>query len=164
MIIIGIDPGFSGGIASVSMSGKTVHAFLMPSFKVGKKTELDGPRIVAYLEKRKSAIEHIYIEKVGAMPGQGVVSMFRFGEGFGFLKGICAGLHLPHTLVHSTSWKKVMCRDLPKAKGVSILVAKRLWPNVDLLPTPRSKKPSDGLADALCIAEYGRRQLIGEKQ
>jgi len=157
-MIVGIDPGLSGALAYIS--DKVIHVRSMPTLKSTKtKRMMDEQKICQFLEKRKDAIRHVFIEKVSAMPGQGVTSMFNFGTGWGLLRGICVGLHLPYTLVHPITWKKVICRDMPKGKDVSILIAKRLWPNVSLHPTDRSKKDSDGMADALCIAEYGRRLL-----
>lgn len=160
MRVLGIDPGLSGAIAAVGLGGKA-SVWPMPSLKIDKsKRALDEHAICQYLEERKSKILHVFIEKVAAMPGQGVVSMFTFGAGWGLLRGICVGLHLPYTLVAPTTWKKVMCRDLPKGKDVSILVAKRMWPNVSLKPTRKCEKDSDGMADALCIAGYGATQTI----
>lgn len=161
MIVIGIDPGLKGAVASISTSGQVIRVFRMPIIKVGKKNVIDANLLCNFFEKRAKAIRHIFIERVHSMPGQGVASCFTFGMGYGILQGLCAGLHLPHTLVLPTTWKKVMCRDVPKGKGASILVAKRMWPDVNLLPTPKSKKDDHGIADALCIAEYGRRTIIG---
>ena len=163
-LTIGIDPGLSGAIASIHDRG-LVYVRSMPTLKATKTKEtLDEQRICQFLEVRKNSIKHVFIEKVSAMPGQGVTSMFRFGTGWGILRGICTGLHLPYTLVHPTTWKKVICRDMPKgSKDVSIIVAKRIWPDISLLPTPRSRKDSNGMADALCIAEYGRRTLAGRE-
>ena len=159
MIIVGIDPGLKGAIATLSNGRPAVR--IMPTLKMGKsKLTLDERLIFQILKRRAEAIEHVFIEKVSAMPGQGVTSCFNFGCGWGVLRGICVGLQLPYTLVHPTTWKRVMCKDMPKgSKDTSIIIAKRLWPDVNLRPTPRSRKDSDGLADALLIAEYGRRLL-----
>ena len=161
-IIVGIDPGQKGAIAHISTSGRAI-AFPMPTLLITKsKRILDEVKICHFLEQRKKSIRHIFIEKVASMHGQGVSSTFTFGTGYGILRGICVGLHLPYTLVHSRTWKRIICMDMPKgSKDVSIIVAKRIWPNTNLCPTPRSKD-SDGMADALCIAEYGRRSLLGE--
>jgi len=159
MMIIGIDPGMKGAIAFRRGRGVTVRP--LPVLRVTKnKRAVDEVTVRQILEHRRSAIQHVYIEKVQSMPGQGIASAFNFGAGWGLLRGICVGLHLPYTLVHPTTWKRVMCKDMPKGtKDVAILVAKRLFPDVSLKRTARSTKDDDGLADALCIAEYGRRQL-----
>jgi len=95
------------------------------------------------------------VEKVGAMPGQGVVSMFNFGKSAGFIEGVLSAYHISYILVPPQRWKKEF--DLHSDKQQSIDVCKRLFPDVNLLPTPRCKKPSDGMAEALLIAEYARR-------
>lgn len=162
MIIIGIDPGLDGAIAT--MSGSRITVRIMPTLKSTKtKRILDENKICQFLEQRRKVIGHVFVEKVHAMPGQGVTSTFNFGAGWGIIWGILVGLHIPRSLVHPATWKKVICKDMPKgSKDASIIVAKRLWPDVSLLPTPRCRKDSDGMADALCIAEYGKR-LLKEK-
>jgi len=159
LITIGIDPGFGGALAIVG-KGRAV-AKPMPTLNLTKtKKTLDENQICKLLEKHREITQHIFIEKVSAMPKQGVTSTFNFGAGWGILRGICVGLHIPYTLVLPTTWKRVMCRDMPKgSKDVSIIVAKRLWPDINLLRTPKCRKEDDGMADALCIAEYGRRML-----
>lgn len=161
LIIVGIDPGLDGAFATVNPKcPSVVGARRMPTLQASKtKREIDEREVVKYLARRCAAIEHVFIEKVSAMKGQGVTSCFNFGAGWGLLRGICAALYLPYTLVHPATWKKVMCRDLASGKEASIIVAKRLWPHINLKATPRSKKDHDGMADALCIAEWGRRQL-----
>jgi len=161
MIIVGIDPGLKGAIAFIGK--KKVKVIPLPTLKLTKtKNCLDENRIRDYLHKYKTKISCVFIEKSQAMPKQGSVSMFNYGTGWGQLRGICCGLYLPYTLVHPKTWKKVMCKDMPASKEVSIITAKRLWPRVNLLPTKKSRKDSDGMADALCIAEYGKRSLLGD--
>ena len=159
MIVAGIDPGLSGAIA-FNKDGK-IKIFTMPTLKITKTKNAIDENIVRYY-LRKYDLDHVFIEKVGAMPGQGVTSMFNFGCGYGILRGICVGLALSYTLITPQAWKKVICAGMPKSKEASIIIAKRIWPKINLLPTPRSRKNSDGMADAVCIAEYGRRMLMGE--
>jgi len=161
MIIVGLDPGLKGAVAFVKGEKARVH--IMPTLKMTKsKNAIDEQKVREILEKWK--VGHVFIEKSQAMPKQGGVSMFNYGTGYGLLRGICVGLRLPYTLVHPRTWKKVICKDMPKSKEASIIAAKRLWPEINLLPTTRSRKESDGMADALCIAEYGRRLLMGESK
>jgi len=156
LIIIGIDPGLDGAIAAIF--GSHVGVRVMPTLQSSKsKRMIDEREVVRYLERRQDSIGHVFIERVGAMPGQGVTSCFTFGCGWGIIRGICAALHLPYTLVHPVTWKKVVCRDMSQGKDAAIIVAKRLWPDVSLRRSDRSKKDHDGMADALCIAEWGRR-------
>ncbi len=160
-MIIGIDPGLAGAIASIH--SERVRIRPMPTLQSTKsKRQIDEHEVCRYLEHRSSAIRHVFIEKVNAMKGQGVSSMFNFGCGWGILRGICVGLHLPYTLVHPATWKKALCRDTGHGKEISIIVAKRLFPLVNLRASHRSKKDHDGMADALLIAEWGNRQLRGE--
>lgn len=161
-MIVGIDPGLDGAIAFLLDSGSPTRVQPMPTLKETKtKRGLDEQMIVQLLDHRKEAITLVVIEKAQSMPHQGVSSCFNYGAGWGLLRGICAGLRLSYTLVHPTTWKKTMCKDAGKGKDASIIVAKRLWPTINLLPTPRSRKDHDGMADALLIAEYGRRSLGG---
>jgi len=161
-MIVGIDPGLKGAVAFISSKGIKAKVIQMPTLKLTKsKNIIDEHQLCNYLRGYMIQTQHVFIEKVNAMPGQGVTSMFNFGAGWGLIRGICVGLGLSYTLVHPKTWKKVICKDMPSSKDVSIIIAKRIWPNVSLLPTERSKKDSDGMADALCIAEYGRRTLIG---
>ena len=164
-MIIGIDPGNEGAIAT--LSNRPARVRMMPTLKETKSRRVyDEQKIRQFLEQRKKAIQHVFIEKVGVRPGEGAVGAMSFGTGYGILRGICIGLHIPYTLVLPASWKRTICKgmntDVKKSKQASIIIAKRLWPDISLLPTPRCKNESDGMADALCIAEYGRRTLMGQ--
>lgn len=156
-----MDNGLDGGIAFVNE--KVRGAVPMPV--IGKKglgkREYDLSAIVELLKKQEPT--HAFIEKAQAMPGQGVSSMFSIGKGYGCMIGVCAGLGIPYTLVHPKTWQKVMFLDLPKAdtKALSLIVCQRLFPSLSLKASDRCSKAHDGMTDALCIAEYGRRLLSG---
>ena len=94
------------------------------------------------------------VEKVGAMPGQGVVSMFNFGHNLGLIEGLLQANKIPYQLVPPQTWKKEF--SLTGDKQKSIEVCKKLFPDISLLATPRSRKESDGMAEALLMAEYAR--------
>lgn len=94
------------------------------------------------------------LEHVGAMPGQGVTSMFSFGENFGFIKGLLAANELPYELVRPQKWKKEFGIS---GKNQSVEVCKRLFPSVSLRRTEKCRKDHDGMAEALLMAEYARR-------
>jgi crossover junction endodeoxyribonuclease RuvC len=98
------------------------------------------------------------VEKVGAMPGQGVTSMFSFGQSYGFVWGVLTALGIGYQLVPPTLWKREFGLLHTEKQG-SVDVAKRLFPGVSLLPTDRCRKDSDGMSDALLIAEYARRKF-----
>lgn len=150
MIIAGIDPGKSGGIATIDESG-LISVTAMPI--AGKM--YDGPRINEFIRR----VDLVVIEKVSARPGQGVTGMFNFGMGYGMLQGICLGAGIPYELVRPQEWKNLVLKGTPKDKDAAIAYCRHRFPSVSLLPTPKCTKPSDGIADALCLMEYGRRMF-----
>ena len=109
MIIFGIDPGVSGAI-SVLENKKVIEVFDMPTMIDGKKNkrQVNGAQITNIIKKKLSDDKEVVVvvEHVNAMPGQGVTSMFNFGQSFGVIKGICAALSLPIYFVRPTKWKK----------------------------------------------------------
>jgi crossover junction endodeoxyribonuclease RuvC len=151
--IIGIDPGLSGGIAVIHSDGRVI-AEPMPVVETAKGKELDEQELISLLQV--DLWPKVFIERVHAMPKQGVVSMFTFGVGWGLVRGICAGLGLSYELVRPQEWQKAMLEGHPK--GSEYLVASRLFPGTDWRASPRCKKAHDGMVDAALIAEYGRRK------
>ena len=140
---IGIDPGKSGALALLTEDGQcTVVPFQESAYTAILKAA-SGPSSVCCLEK------------VGAMPGQGVVSMFNFGHNLGYIEGLLQAFDIPYQLVPPQTWKKEFC--VTSDKNTSIEVCRKLFPHVCLLPTARSRKPSDGMAEAMLLAEYARR-------
>ena len=109
MKIIGIDPGLSGAIA-VLENNKVLNMFDMPVMSEGKKNkrQLNSALLVALIKENveNSKEVSVVVEQVNAMPGQGVTSMFNFGQTFGAIKGICAALELPIFFVRPSKWKK----------------------------------------------------------
>ena len=109
MKIIGIDPGLSGAIA-VLENNKVIKIFDIPVMSEGKKNkrQLNSALLVNLLKEniQKDEDVTVVVEQVNAMPGQGVTSMFNFGQTFGALKGICAALELPIFFVRPSKWKK----------------------------------------------------------
>lgn len=99
----------------------------------------------------------VCLEHVHAMPKQGVSSMFSFGVNFGFIQGVLMAFGMPYELVTPQKWKKEF--SVTAEKNTSIEVAKRLFPNADLMRTSRCKKENDGIAEALLLAEYARRKF-----
>ena len=141
---IGIDPGKSGALALLTEDGHcTVVPFQESAYTAILKAA-SGPSSVCCLEK------------VGAMPGQGVVSMFNFGHNLGYIEGLLQAFDIPYQLVPPQTWKKEFC--VTSDKNTSIEVCRKLFPHVCLLPTSRSRKPSDGMAEAMLLAEYARRR------
>ena len=109
MKIIGIDPGLSGAIAILE-NNKVLNIFDIPVMSEGKKNkrQLNSALLVTLLKENINKEEEVavVVEQVNAMPGQGVTSMFNFGQTFGALKGICAALELPIYFVRPSKWKK----------------------------------------------------------
>ena len=97
------------------------------------------------------------LEHVGSMPGQGVTSMFHFGENFGFIQGVLRAYKIPFELVRPQKWKKEF--SITGDKNSSIQVCKRLFPEVSLFRTSKCKKEDDGMAEFLLMAEFARRKL-----
>ena len=111
MLVIGIDPGISGSICFFQ-NGKILDVVEMPTMTEGKKNkkQVNGSQIYNEISKRINMADgqdiRIVIEQVSAMPGQGVTSMFNFGQSFGILKGICSAMQLPMYFVRPAKWKK----------------------------------------------------------
>lgn len=152
-IIIGIDPGLSGAIAELDRG--TILVSDMPTFSVtrGKKTRrfVDPVQLTILLRDLFNP-DHIILEEVAAMPGNGAVSMFSFGRSFGVVEGVIGALGIPITYVRPAVWKRAM--GLTADKGQSQLLATRLFP-LDAGQWPLKKH--DGRAEAALLAEYGRR-------
>lgn len=147
-VFIGIDPGKNGGIAVIlNEVGKAVITLPYSDEQLR--------HIVSHYSRSNRVT--CCLEKVGAMPGQGVVSMFNFGKSYGYIKGVLESFSIPYQEIPPQKWKKEF--GLNSDKAASVEVCKRLFPFVDLLATPRCKKPHDGMAEALLLAEYARRKL-----
>jgi len=165
MIIFGIDPGVSGAIC-VLKKGKIINVYEMPTMIDGKKNkrQVNGAEVTniflkeiknqqqkeldneqTFADSAKVAVEH-----VTAMPGQGVTSMFNFGQSFGAIKGICAALKLPIYFVRPTKWKKHF--NLIKTnKDASRTKVIEIYPNIS---SELSRKKDSNKADAILIARY----------
>jgi crossover junction endodeoxyribonuclease RuvC len=120
MLIAGIDPGLSGAVAFLdAASGAVIDIADMPTLALSRggknKRELDAHSLARLIRERP--IDHAFIEAVGAMPGQGVSSVFSFGESFGVLIGILAALEVPMTFVAPATWKRAL--GVPAAKDAA---------------------------------------------
>lgn len=154
MGVLGVDPGLQGGLAIRAKEGLIYEPMPVAG------GELDLAALTRWLKAHRNEIQMAYVEKVSAMPKQGVSSTFKFGDGFGSVKGILAALGIPFELVGPQKWMKVMHAgikpDLP-SKERSQLAASRVFPAISFLATERSKKPHEGMVEASLIAEYGWR-------
>ena len=153
MRVIGIDPGLSGAIA-VLKDKKIQEIFDVPVMPEGKKNkrQLNSAQLVKLLKDIISDNEEVavIVENVSAMPGQGVTSMFNFGQTFGAIKGICAALGLPIFFVRPAKWKKHF--DLiNSSKDASRTKAIEMYPS---LSDQLSKKKDVNKSDAILIARF----------
>ena len=153
MIIVGIDPGLSGAIAILE-NNKVVKLFDMPVMAEGKKNkkQLNSAQLVNIIKDNISSAEHIavVVEQVNAMPGQGVTSMFNFGQTFGAIKGVCAALKLPIFFVRPSKWKKYF-ELINSSKDSSRTKVIEMYPS---LSNQLSKKKDVNKSDAILIARF----------
>ena len=157
MIYVGVDPGKKGGYAVISadLSGKQ-RVEVFPWDDDGFAREM--VRWCGDFAAQEGGGLVACVEKVGAHPGQGVTSMFTFGQGFGYILGVLAALGIGVQLVPPGTWKKEFSL-IGKDKAASVEVCKRLFPGVDLRPTEKCRKDSDGMAEALLLACYAQRHF-----
>ena len=155
MLIIGIDPGISGSICFLK-DGKIIDVIEMPTMTEGKKNkrQVNGSQIYNEILKRINEAENqeirVVIEQVSAMPGQGVTSMFNFGQSFGILKGICSAMQLPMYFVRPAKWKKYF-NLLNSEKDASRTRAIEIFP---YFSSQLSRKKDSNKADAILIASF----------
>ena len=155
MLIIGIDPGISGSICFLE-DGIIKDVIEMPTMIEGKKNkkQVNGSQIYNEISFRIKTYEKknikVVIEQVSAMPGQGVTSMFNFGQSFGILKGICSAMQLPIYFVRPAKWKKYF-NLINSEKDASRTRAIEIFP---YFSSNLSKKKDSNKADAILIASY----------
>ena len=153
MIIIGIDPGISGAI-SVLENKKVLEVYDTPTMIDGKKNkrQINSAQVSNIIKERLNSQKEVVVvvEQVNAMPGQGVTSMFNFGQSFGVIKGICAALGLPIYFVRPTKWKKHF--NLIKTnKDASRTKVIEVYPEIS---GKLHRKKDSNRADAILIALY----------
>ena len=153
MRIIGIDPGIQGALAILD-NEKVIDIVDLPVMSDGKKNkkQLNGAYLSDYLKKHILNIENtvVVVEQVNAMPGQGVTSMFNFGQTFGVIKGICAALKIPIYFVRPSKWKKHFdlirsSKDASRTKVIEMYAS---------LSNLLSKKKDVNKSDAILIAKF----------
>ena len=145
MFYIGIDPGKDGALSLIDEDGNVCGIF--PFSEVAYVS-------ICYQMKGRCKCA---LERVSARPGQGTVSMFSFGENYGFIRGILEAFNIPYETVRPQKWKKEF--GLTSDKKQSIATAHRLFPGVDLRKNERCKKDHDGMAEALLLGEWARRNM-----
>lgn len=152
--VIGIDPGASGAVAILDRDGTLVHVFDMPSVEivVGNKAKrrVSPEMLAAELRLYNVHATLAYVEQVNAMPGQGVTSMFAFGQAYGLVLGVLAGLGIPAQTVTPGKWKKGL--NLNQGKDASRARAATIWPT---MAGEFRRVKDDGRAEAALIAYWG---------
>ncbi len=155
MLVIGIDPGISGSICFLQ-NGKIIDVVEMPTMIEGKKNkkQVNGSQIFNEISERIKKIDksdiRVIIEQVSAMPGQGVTSMFNFGQSFGILKGLCSAMQLPMYFVRPLKWKKYF-NLINSEKDASRTRAIEIFP---YFSGQLSRKKDSNKADAILIASF----------
>ena len=155
MLIIGIDPGISGSICFFQ-DGKIVEVVEMPTMTEGKKNkkQVNGSQIFNEISEKIKKLDKkgikVVIEQVSAMPGQGVTSMFNFGQSFGILKGICSAMQLSMYFVRPAKWKKYF-NLINSEKDASRTRAIEIFP---YFSSQLSRKKDSNKADAILIASF----------
>ena len=155
MYIIGIDPGISGAICFFK-NGKIIDVIEMPSMAEGKKNkkQVNGNQLYNEIKLRISETDKhevcVVVEHVTAMPGQGVTSMFNFGQSFGVLKGICSAMQLSMHFVRPAKWKKYF-NLINSSKDASRSRAIEIFPNIS---EKLKRKKDTNKADAILISSY----------
>ncbi len=155
MLIIAIDPGINGAICFFE-NGKVKDVLEMPTMAEGKKNkrQVNGRQIYNELSSRIKGYNtqniNVVVEQVSAMPGQGVTSMFNFGQSFGVIKGICAAMQLPIFFVRPIKWKKHF-ELINSQKDSSRTKAIEMFPKISSI---LSRKKDSNKADAILIASF----------
>ncbi len=153
MKIVGIDPGLSGAIA-IMENNKVLSIFDMPIMAEGKKNkkQLNSAQLVKIIKENIKMEDEVavVVEQVNAMPGQGVTSMFNFGQTFGAIKGVCAALNLPIFFVRPSKWKKHF-ELINSSKDSSRTKVIEMYPS---LSDQMARKKDVNKSDAILIARF----------
>ena len=153
MIIIGVDPGINGAI-SIIENKKIIEVYDTPTMIDGKKNkrQINGAQVTNIFKERLNGEKEVVVvvEHVNAMPGQGVTSMFNFGQSFGVIKGICAALNLPIYFVRPSKWKKHfnLIKTNKDASRTKVIEA---YPEIS---SKLHRKKDSNRAEAILIALY----------
>lgn len=156
MNYLGIDPGISGGWGLLSANGSYLGGEALPVIRNAGTAWIDGAslwRSVRHSLPETDWAVMCYVERVHAMPEQGVTSTFSFGVGFGSVLGAVRCMGYPIWLVTPQKWKRAMLLDSDKSKSLEL--ARTLWPDATL-----ARKKDTNVAEALLIAHYARRQHL----
>ena len=161
---IGVDPGLAGATVIIDENRK-VFTLKNP---IDAEGEIEVQKIVDFIKPILENDVYVFIEDIHALFGSGAKSTFEFGRALGIIQGMFKTLGLKFEKIQPKQWQKQMFADIEvikklnkgkfktDTKAMALDVVKKIYPEVNLLPTKRCKKPSDGIVDAILIAEYGR--------
>jgi crossover junction endodeoxyribonuclease RuvC len=157
MILCGIDPGLSGALAFLDTEAGKLDVIDMPAVEIKRnnktKREVSAAMLAGIIRSRE--VHSAIVERVGAMPGQGVSSVYAFGRSVGMIEGVLAGLMIPTDYVTPQRWQKEL--GVRNGKDGSRELAARLFPAYAAM---FSRKKDDGRADAACIAYWAATQSL----
>jgi crossover junction endodeoxyribonuclease RuvC len=156
---IGADPGLSGAVALYVPGASTPHVevFDMPTYEIDGKRQMDMRSLATIMNEwaKAYAVKITMVERVSAMPDQGVTSSFNFGFSAGALQQSIASAGLPMTLISPATWKSILgLRGGKENKDMSRQLASRLFPTHSQL---WARKKDDGRAEAVLLAYYGSK-------
>ena len=159
---IGIDPGVDGAIAAiVDTNNPVVSVWPMPTMAAGKgdKREVDVVALSKIIRDITAGCDTrlACVERVSARPGQGVTSMFSFGQTCGSIKTTVRLAGIPLVMMTPQAWKKVVLAGTDKSKEAAVAYVRSKYPMISLKATPRCTTDHDGMAEAICMAEYGSK-------
>jgi hypothetical protein len=156
-LYIGIDNGLNGGIVMLDKNQNILYKYIMPTIKIGGKSEYDVQNIIRILNVLEPAEAFVCLEKSHVRPVSGKRACFMNGFGYGLMQGIIESIGMSYEIVKPQVWMKELEIDSKDTKG-SIPFCQRKWPKENWTATEKSKKPHDGLTDAACLALYNFRR------
>lgn len=162
MTYVGIDPGLGGAIAFLYPDLVGADLVVPMPLRPGPtgKTEVDAKALLNLLPYH-SDDTLVTVETVHSMPKQSAQSGFSFGKSYGKVLGVLEAFGYRHQFVTPQAWKRIILSGLGREKADAIRWARSMYPKIDLRRTPKCTTLSDGMAEALAIAEYGRRLYLG---
>lgn len=167
-LYLGVDPGKSGALAVIEADGRARDVVLMPVVTGDGRPEYDVPVIRDLLLAWKGEGVFVTVEKQQPMPlaHGGTIANFNRGMGRAGWEWLLVALKIPHQLVAPRTWQAVMHAGTSgtDTKQRSIIACHRLFPDVSLTKSARANKDLDGKAEALLLAEYGRRTALGRSE
>jgi crossover junction endodeoxyribonuclease RuvC len=156
--VLGIDPGLTGAVAVLSLDGRLLEVVDLPTATTGNKTVLDDSAVVEVVARLSPSVRLAVLEKVGGRPGQSAPAAFVFGSVCGFLRAALVCRNVPHELITPGRWQNAIMYGCARGKDAARMKAIQLHPQHRAL---FKRKNDHNRADAVLMAEYGRRYLLG---